>query len=111
MKLFESVAEYRAQLEALNDIDNLDPQTYADTLESMAGDIEQKLRAVIAYSLELEIEATGAAAASKRMRERADALTRKHDWLQRYALEAMQAVGIGSVETDEFAAKVAKTPP
>jgi len=110
MKLYEAVAQYRADLDALAELD-LDPQTYADTLESMAGDIEQKLRAVIAYSLELEIEATGAAAASKRMKERADALTRKHDWLQRYALEAMQAVGIGSVETDEFAAKVAKTPP
>jgi hypothetical protein len=110
MKLYEAVSQYRADLDALAELD-LDPQTYADTVESMAGDIEQKLRAVIAYSLELEIEATGAAAASKRMKERADALTRKHDWLQRYALEAMQATGIGSVETDEFAAKVAKTPP
>jgi len=78
MKLYEAVAQYRADLDALAELD-LDPQTYADTLESMAGDIEQKLRAVIAYSLELEIEATGAAAASKRMKDRADALKRKHD--------------------------------
>ena len=110
MKLYEAVAQYRADLEALADLD-LDPQTYADTLDAISGDIEGKLRAVIAYSLELEIEATGAAAAARRMKERADALTRKHDWLQRYALDAMQATGIGAVETDEFAAKVAKTPP
>jgi hypothetical protein len=107
--LYESVAQYRADLEALADLD-LDPQTYADTVESMGGDLESKLRAVIAYSLELDIEATGAAAASKRMKERADSLSRKHDWLQRYALDAMQATGIGTVETDEFCAKIAKTP-
>ena len=61
--LYEIVAEYRAQLDALAELD-LDAQTYADTLESMDGDLQDKLRAVIAYSLDLEIEATGAAAAA-----------------------------------------------
>jgi hypothetical protein len=109
MKLFEAVSYFRANLDALADMD-LDEQTYADTLESMTGEVEAKLRAVIAYSLELDIEADGAAAASKRMKERADSLAKRRDWLQRYALDAMQATGIGSVSTDEFAAKVAKTP-
>ena len=74
MKLYECVAEYRAQLDALAEL-TLDATTYADTLESMDGDLKDKLRAVIAYSLDLEIEATGAAAASKRMKERAKAST------------------------------------
>ena len=110
MKLYECVAEYRAQLDALAELD-LDAQTYADTLESMDGDLRDKLRAVIAYSLDLEIEATGAAAASKRMKERAESLDNRVKWLREYALRAMEATGMGEISTDEWAAKVAKKPP
>ena len=110
MKLYEVVQEYRAQLDALAELD-LDAQTYADTLESMDGDLRDKLRAVIAYSLDLEIEATGAAAASKRMKERAESLDNRVKWLREYALRAMEATGMGEISTDEWAAKVAKKPP
>ena len=110
MKLYEVVQEYRAQLDALAELD-LDAQTYADTLESMDGDLQDKLRAVIAYSLDLEIEATGAAAASKRMKERAESLDNRVRWLREYALRAMEATGLPEISTDEWAAKVAKKPP
>ena len=72
--LFTIVESYRADLDALNAMD-IDAATYADTLDGMQGELQDKLRAVIAYSLDLEIEATGAAAASKRMKERAKNLT------------------------------------
>ena len=110
MKLYEVVQTYRAQLDALAELD-LDAQTYADTLESMDGDLRDKLRAVIAYSLDLEIEATGAAAASKRMKERAESLDNRVKWLREYALRAMEATCMGEISTDEWAAKVAKKPP
>jgi hypothetical protein len=110
VKLYECVAEYRAQLDALAELD-LDAQTYADTLESMDGDLKDKLRAVIAYSLDLEIEATGAAAASKRMKERAESIENRVKWLREYALRAMEATGLPEISTDEWAAKVAKKPP
>ena len=108
--LYEIVAEYRQQLDALAELD-LDAQTYADTLESMDGDLKDKLRAVIAYSLDLEIEATGAAAASKRMKERAESIENRVKWLREYALRAMEATGLPEISTDEWAAKVAKKPP
>ena len=107
--LYEIVAEYRTQLDALAELD-LDAQTYADTLESMDGELKDKLRAVIAYSLDLEIEATGAAAASKRMKERADSLDTRVKWLRDYALRSMEATNMTEVSTDEWAAKVAKKP-
>lgn len=110
MKLFEAVAAYRADLDALAALD-LDPVTAADTLDSIQGDLQDKLRAVIAYSLEVEITATGAAAAAKRMKDRADSLDTRVKWLRDYALRAMQATGLGEVGTDEFDAKIAKTPP
>lgn len=110
MKLYEIVSVYRADLDALAELE-LDPQTVADTLDAIQGDIQDKLRAVIAYSLELEITATGAAAAAKRMKDRADSLDTRVKWLRDYALRAMQATGIGDIGTDEFDAKIAKTPP
>lgn len=108
--LYEVAAQYRQQLDALAELD-LDPQTLADTLEGMQGDLEQKLRAVIAYSLELDITAAGAEQAAKRMQDRAKALRAKVDSLHAYALRAMQDTGLPGVETDEFAAKPAKKPP
>ena len=107
--LYEVAAIYRAQLEQLADLD-MPPEVVADTLEAMQGDIEAKLRAVIAYSLELDILATGAKDASKRMADRAKVLEGRVDTMRAYALTHMQGVGIGEVSTDEWAAKVAKKP-
>ena len=107
--LYQIAQQYRQDLEALAELD-LDADTLRDTIEGMAGDVEQKLRAVIAYSLELDITATGAAEAAKRMQERAKSLDKRVEWLRGYALQAMQATGIGEVATDEFCAKVAKKP-
>lgn len=111
MKLYEVVASYRTQLDALAEIEGLDPQTVADTIEGMQGDLQDKLQAVIAYSLDLEIEATGAAAASKRMKERAESLDNRVKWLREYALRAMEACNLPEISTDEWSAKVAKSPP
>ena len=44
------------------------------------------------------------------MNERAKALQARVDGLRAYALNSMQATGIGEVHTDEWAAKVAKKP-
>ena len=109
MNLYEIASEYRQQLAALADLE-LPPEAVADTVEGMQGDLEHKLRAVIAYSLELDITATGAAEAAKRMQERAKTLQGRVDYLRAYALKAMQETGIGEVATAEFAAKVAKKP-
>lgn len=107
--LYHIAAEYRAQFAALADLD-IPPEVVADTVEGMAGEVEDKLRAVIAYSLELDILSTGAADAAKRMADRAKSLQGRVEWLRTYALQAMQGCGIGEVSTDEFAAKVAKKP-
>ena len=108
--LYEIAAIYRAQLEQLSELD-LDPQTVSDTLESIQGDMQDKLRAVIAYSMELDILAAGAADAAKRMAARAKTLESRVEAMRAYALTHMQGTGISEVATDEFAAKVAKKPP
>ena len=109
VNLFHITAQYRADLAALADLD-IDPQTASDTLEAIQGDITDKLQAVIAYSLELDILAAGASEAAKRMQDRAKSLTARVEWLRAYALQSMQVCGIPDVSNDEFSAKVAKKP-
>jgi hypothetical protein len=108
--LYKIAAIYRAQLEQLAELD-LDPTTVSETLESIQGDMQDKLRAVIAYSLELDILAAGAADAAKRMAARAKTLDSRVEAMRAYALTHMQGTGIGEISTDEWAAKVAKKPP
>ena len=107
--LYAIAAAYRADLAVLADLE-IDPQTAADTLEGMQGELTDKLRAVIAYSLELDIEATGTEQAAHRMADLAKARRSRVDWLRTYALNTMQATGINEVSSDEFAAKLAKKP-
>lgn len=107
--LYAIAAAYRADLAVLSDLD-IDPQTAADTLEGMQGELTDKLRAVIAYSLELDIEATGTEEAAKRVADLAKARRSRVDWLRSYALNTMQVTGINEVSSDEFAAKLAKKP-
>ena len=107
--LYAIAAQYRADLAVLADLD-IDQQTAADTIEGMQGELNDKLRAVIAYSLELDILADGASAAAKRMQDRAKSLNSRVEWLRAYALNTMQATGINEVSSDEFSAKLAKNP-
>lgn len=107
--LYTIASAYQADLAALADLD-LDPQTVADTLEGMQGDIRDKLRAVIAFSLDQDVLATGTEDAAKRMADLAKARRARVQYLRDYALQTMQATGIAEVATDEWGAKLAKKP-
>jgi hypothetical protein len=108
--LYTIASAYQADLAALADLD-LDPQTVADTLEGMQGELHDKLRAVIAYALSMGADAEAQASAAKRMADRAKATAGRADALLDYARNAMQATGVPEVATDEWAAKLAKKPP
>jgi hypothetical protein len=108
--LYTIASAYQADLAALADLD-LDPQTVADTLEGMQGELHDKLRAVIAYALGMSADAEAQAAAAKRMNDRAKATAARAEALLDYARTAMQTTGVAEVATDEWAAKLAKKPP
>ena len=107
--LYAITAEYRAALAHIADLE-LPPEVVADTVELLQGDVQDKLRAVVAFSLELGILADGAANAAKAMGDRAKALQARVNDLRAYALNSMQDTGIGEVHTDEWSAKVVKKP-
>jgi len=108
--LFHIAAEYRTQLAELADVD-MPVEVVRDTIESLQGDLHDKLRAVIAYGLELDILAGGAKDAAKRMADRAKTLDSRAEALREYALTHMQTTGTTEIATDEWAAKIAKKPP
>lgn len=108
--LYTIASAYQADLATLADLD-LDPQTVADTLEGMQGELHDKLRAVIAYALGMSADAEAQAAAAKRMNDRAKSTAARAEALLDYARTAMQTTGVAEVATDEWAAKLAKKPP
>lgn len=109
--LYQIASAYRADLDRLAEIEGLDAQTIADTVEGMRGELDDKLRAVIAYALGLSVEAAGQAEAAKRMADRAKGTEKRAEGLLEYARVTMQATGVPEVSTDEWAAKLAKKPP
>lgn len=50
--LFQIVARYQGDLAKLQDLD-LPPEVVSDTIEAMQGDVEEKVRAVVAFALQL----------------------------------------------------------
>lgn len=100
---------YRADLAALDEL-NFDAQTIADTLDGMRGELQDKLRAVIAWGLDQSVLAAGTHDAAKRMAELAASRQKRADAVFAYALHHMQGTGINEIATDEWQAKVAKKP-
>lgn len=89
--------EYRAVAEQLADLD-LDPQTVADTLESMSGEIEAKSMAVGHMVRAIEANAAAMKQWAQDAQERARSAQARADALREYLSSNLQACGINKVE-------------
>lgn len=109
--LYAIVARYQDDLAKLQDLD-LPPEVVADTIEGMQGEIEEKLRAVVAYAIDLEKAAEARATEAARMKDSASRFAARADALRTYALGALQASGLRlPLIAPEFTLNVAKVPP
>lgn len=108
--LYQIVARYQDDLAKLQDLD-LPPEVVADTIEGMQGEIEEKVRAVVAYALEMEKAAEVRAAEAARMKDSATKFSARAESLRTYALGALQASGLRlPLIAPEFTLNIAKTP-
>lgn len=108
--LYQIVARYQDDLAKLQDLD-LPPEVVADTIEGMQGEIEEKVRAVVAYALEMEKAAEVRAAEAARMKDSAARFSARAESLRTYALGALQASGLRlPLIAPEFTLNVAKQP-
>ena len=109
--LYQIVARYQDDLAALQEID-LPPEVVADTIEGMQGEIEDKVRAVVAYALEMEKAAEARHAESVRLKNSAIKYLDRAESLRKYALGALQASGLRlPLVAPEFTLNIAKQPP
>lgn len=109
--LFEVIDQYQQQLSALQDTD-LPPEVVMDTIEAMQGDVETKLRAVVAYALQVKADAETRKAHAKRMADSAKAMEHRYDSLMMYAQVGVMNSGLKlPLALPEFTLNLAKNPP
>ena len=107
--LFELASEYREAHERM-EATGFDAQTIADTLDGIAGDLEQKAIAVAKFARNLEAETAAIMDAIADMQSRADANVRKAQGLRKYLMDAMVAAGVRKVYCPHFVVSVRENP-
>lgn len=108
--LYTLTAEYMAVAQALSET-NLDPQTIADTLEGLSGDLEAKSVNVAKFVRSLEATAEQIKLAEKEMADRCKAIENRAKGIRDYLLNNMQACGISKIESPWFVLSVKQNPP
>jgi hypothetical protein len=110
MNLFEIAGEYRADAQKLQDLE-LDDQTFADTLESIGGDLEAKAMNTAFVARNLEATAEQIKEHAKAMTERAKAMENRAARIRKYLLDGLQLAGRDAINTPFFKIKIALNPP
>lgn len=109
--LYEVVNTYREELAALQDAD-LPAEVVADTLEAIQWPVEEKIRAVVAFALQLKADAEVRADHAKRMSESAKSMKNRADSLIAYASAGLMNSGLRlPLVCPEFTLNLAKNPP
>lgn len=108
--LFDIVREYQDALADLNEVD-LPPNVVLDTLEAIQAPVEEKVRAVVAYALQIKADASARKEQAARMKESAAAMEARYESLMRYAQIGLMNSGLRMpLVCPEFTLNVAKNP-
>lgn len=107
--LFELAAEYRAISDRLHEAD-LDEQTIADTLEGLAGSLEDKAINIAKYAKNLEASAKSRRDAANEIITRAKAEENKADSLKRYLKSSLEQAGKLKVDSPWFVVSIKQNP-
>ena len=111
MNLYELATEYQSALDFLTDPANdIDDQTIADTLESLDGDLEEKILNVARFVVSIEHQSDGIAEVIKRQQQRKKSLESKADWLRNYINNNLQRTAKTKVVSPDIAVSLAKLP-
>lgn len=106
--LYALVEQYR-ELERL-DVEEIDEQTLADTLEALQGEITVKATNCALFARNIETFAGTVEAAAEQMAERANRLRRKADSIRAYLLNQMRGAEITKIQAPEFTVSRKKNP-
>lgn len=105
------IVRHRDQFERLAESGELDPQTLADTLESLDGEMEAKAINIAKFSRNLDATAEAVAEAGKAMLARAERLRKRAESIRQYMLFQLQFAGVRKIECPEFTITIKRNPP
>lgn len=108
MKLYELTDNYMQLVELA---DQLDEETFRNTLESIQDSIEDKVEntAKVIKSIEADVQAIKEE--EKRLEERRQALEKKIDNIKDYLKEQLEKAGIDKVKRATFTVSIQNNPP
>jgi hypothetical protein len=101
MTLFEITDEFMQLLDMMQDPE-LDPQTVADTMESVQGELEDKADAYVIVMKELEAQKAKWAEEKKRAEKVEATIGNNIKRLKESLMFSMQAIGKTKLETEHF---------
>ena len=110
LTLYTIADQYLQDIQKLQNMD-LDEQTFADTLESLSGDLEVKATNVAMFVRNLEASAESIKAAEKQMAERRKAIEAKAEQIRNYLKDNMARTGITKIDCPYFALSLRNSPP
>ena len=108
--LYTLADEYLQDVAKLQDLD-LDPQTIADTLEGLSGDLETKATNVAMFVRNLESLADQIKQAEATMAARRKAIESRAEHVRDYLLTNMQRTGISKIDSPWFKIALRNNPP
>ena len=101
--------EYIEAANRLQDLD-IDTQTMIDTLDSMGGDIEEKVTNTMFVCRNTETSSEAIKAAAAMMLTRAKAMDARITYLKKGIFDAMTQTGINKIESPYFTVSIATNP-
>lgn len=107
--LYVIAAEYQSAVARLADLD-LDEQTFADTLESLSGDLENKSVNAAMFVKSLEATAASIKIAEGQMEARRKAIEARAARVLEYIKDNMIACGISKIECPYFRLSIRDNP-
>jgi hypothetical protein len=108
--LYVLADDYLAAAQQLADLD-MDPQTVADTLEGLSGDLEVKATNVAMFVRNLEASAEQIKAAEAAMSARRKSIENRAASVRDYLKAQMERTGITKIECPYFKLAIRENPP
>jgi hypothetical protein len=108
--LYVLANDYIAAAQTLADLE-MDPQTVADTLEGLSGDLEVKATNVAMFVRNLEASAEQIKAAESAMATRRKAIESRAESVRGYLKMQMERTGITKIECAYFKLAIRENPP
>lgn len=110
MKLYEINEKYSMILEAI-EVGDIPKECIKDTLDSVEGELTDKLDNIVSYIKQLRIEKEGIKEEIKKLQERVKQKENKIKTLEEYVLSSMKLTEKNKIETSKNIIRVAKSQP